>query len=217
MKLKKMMAVITGLCMTFMAVVPINAGALSDMGDVDGNGAVISSDALEILNGVANIKKLTEEQIKTADIDGDGEITSADALGVLEYTVNIKNSLYEKYSGVRWKGLFGEERASLYIDPLGWEFYDLYLDITSVDNREVSGIISLSASGMSETKKFGKQYNSNETSPILYRTFNITDVEGDVRINIDITFDGNELVGKINSASLMGQKFEFPIIYFEKQ
>lgn len=217
MKIKKMMAVITSLCMTFLAVIPVNAGAVSDMGDVDSNGAVTSSDALEILNNVTLLKAFTDEQIKASDIDGDGKVTSKDALAVLQYVVDAKNSLYEKYSGVKWKGLFGEERASSHIDPLGWEFSNLSLEITSIDDKDVSGIISLSASGMSDTKKFGKQYNTNEASSIKNGVFNINDKEGDVQINIDITFNGDELIGNINSASLMGQEFEFPTIYFEKQ
>ncbi len=217
MKLKKMMAVITSLCMTFLAVVPVNVGAVSDMGDIDGNGAVTSSDALEILNDVAGLKSLTDEQFKCSDIDGDGVITSYDSLNILQYVVEAKNSLYEKYSGVKWIGKFGEERVSSYIDPLGWEFSDLYIEITSIDDKDVSGSISLSASGMSDTKKFGKQYNANEISSIENGVFNINDTEGAVQINIDITFNGDELIGNINSAELMGQEFEFPIIYFEKQ
>ncbi|MGN0605273.1 MAG: leucine-rich repeat protein [Oscillospiraceae bacterium] len=59
-------------------------------GDINGDGQITSSDALNILQAVTDIVILTDEQKKTADINGDGEITSADALAVLQIVVSME-------------------------------------------------------------------------------------------------------------------------------
>lgn len=59
-------------------------------GDVNGDGTLTSADALCILQSVAGILDLTDEQKKSADLDGDGEITSADALFILQKVVGLR-------------------------------------------------------------------------------------------------------------------------------
>ena len=59
-----------------------------DIGDVDGNDVVDSSDASEVLLIYANVStggEMTEEQKNTADINRDGLVDSADASLILEY------------------------------------------------------------------------------------------------------------------------------------
>lgn len=67
-----------------------NAISKSINGDVDGDGQITSNDALNILQCVAGIADLTDEQKKVADADGDGEITSADALYILQTIVGLR-------------------------------------------------------------------------------------------------------------------------------
>ena len=59
-------------------------------GDLDGDGEITSSDALNILQLVVSGENLTDEQKKLADMDGDGEITSADALYILQMVVGLR-------------------------------------------------------------------------------------------------------------------------------
>lgn len=62
----------------------------SKKGDIDGDGTITSSDALNVLQLVVNVKELTDEQKKAADLDGDGEITSTDALYILQIIVGLR-------------------------------------------------------------------------------------------------------------------------------
>lgn len=57
-------------------------------GDVNGDGAVTSDDALNVLQIATNIGEFTDAQKKMADVDGDGEITSMDALKILQTVVS---------------------------------------------------------------------------------------------------------------------------------
>ena len=59
-------------------------------GDLDSDGEITSSDALNILQLVVSGENLTDEQKKLADMDGDGEITSADALYILQMVVGLR-------------------------------------------------------------------------------------------------------------------------------
>ena len=59
-------------------------------GDLDGDGEITSSDALNILQFVVNEENLTDEQKKLADMNGDGEITSTDALYILQIIVGLR-------------------------------------------------------------------------------------------------------------------------------
>lgn len=55
----------------------------NNIGDVNGDGKVNSSDALVVVQYTVGSKKLSAAQIKVADLDKDGLVTSADALIVL--------------------------------------------------------------------------------------------------------------------------------------
>ena len=56
-------------------------------GDVDGNGTVEATDALEVLKNVVGKVTLTDDQQKAADTDGNGKIEATDALNILKKVV----------------------------------------------------------------------------------------------------------------------------------
>ncbi|MBQ6819480.1 MAG: hypothetical protein IJP35_07745 [Clostridia bacterium] len=57
------------------------------IGDVDGNGKVEATDALEVLKAVVGKVTLTDEQLVLADTDGNGEVDATDALNILKKVV----------------------------------------------------------------------------------------------------------------------------------
>ncbi len=56
-------------------------------GDVDGNGKVEATDALEVLKSVVGKVTLTADQFKIADTDGNGKADATDALNILKKVV----------------------------------------------------------------------------------------------------------------------------------
>ncbi len=56
-------------------------------GDVDGNGKVEATDALEVLKSVVGKVTLTDEQLVLADTDGNGKADATDALNILKKVV----------------------------------------------------------------------------------------------------------------------------------
>ena len=56
-------------------------------GDVDGDGKVSATDALEVLKSVVGKVTLTDHQFKAADTDGNGKADAADALNILKKVV----------------------------------------------------------------------------------------------------------------------------------
>ncbi len=67
----------------------VSGSADGILGDVNGDGAVDSADALKALRASVGAETLTDDAIPLADIDGDGQITSADALSILRYSVGL--------------------------------------------------------------------------------------------------------------------------------
>lgn len=63
-----------------------------EIGDVDGDGKIISSDALLVLQCSTGLKVLTYEQRSIADVNSDGEINSSDALNILQYATGLITS-----------------------------------------------------------------------------------------------------------------------------
>ena len=59
-------------------------------GDVNGDGAVTSSDARTVLRAAVGLDKLTAEQKKKADVDGDGNVTTADAREILRKATGLE-------------------------------------------------------------------------------------------------------------------------------
>lgn len=57
----------------------------SDLGDVDGNGAIEIKDAMMLLMAINDRLNLTEEQFARADIDGNGELAAKEALRIIQY------------------------------------------------------------------------------------------------------------------------------------
>jgi hypothetical protein len=58
-------------------------------GDINGDGAVNSSDARVVLQYTVGSIKLTEEELKLADVNGDGKVDSADARQILQTVVGL--------------------------------------------------------------------------------------------------------------------------------
>lgn len=54
-------------------------------GDADLNGVVDTRDSAEVLKHDAELKELTEEQLKAADVNGDGAANTDDAVSILKY------------------------------------------------------------------------------------------------------------------------------------
>ena len=61
------------------------------LGDVNGDGEVIATDALQILKSSTNFNNLAGVYLKAADIDNDGNILATDALTVLKCSTNSAN------------------------------------------------------------------------------------------------------------------------------
>lgn len=59
-------------------------------GDVNGDGAVTSSDARTVLRAAVGLDKLTAEQKKKADVDGDGKVTTSDARKILRKATKLE-------------------------------------------------------------------------------------------------------------------------------
>lgn len=59
------------------------------IGDVSGDGAVTSEDALLILRHSVGLALLTGDALTLADVDGSNDVTSSDALEVLRYSLGI--------------------------------------------------------------------------------------------------------------------------------
>jgi len=57
----------------------------SDIGDVDGSGAVELKDAMMVLMAINDRLNLTEEEFARADLDGNGELAAKEALRILQY------------------------------------------------------------------------------------------------------------------------------------
>ncbi len=66
-------------------VVVKDASALSRIGDVDGDSAITTRDALMIMQSINGDLLLTDDQFKRADLNGDGILSSVEALRILQY------------------------------------------------------------------------------------------------------------------------------------
>ena len=65
------------------------------LGDVDSDGEVTVTDARWLLQYLAGIRDLTNDQIAAADVDGDGEATVTDARWLLQYLAGMRNGRFE--------------------------------------------------------------------------------------------------------------------------
>ena len=59
------------------------------IGDVDRDGQINSSDALNVLRGSVNNEEFDDQKFKTADVNGDGVVDSADSLEILRHSVGL--------------------------------------------------------------------------------------------------------------------------------
>ncbi|MBQ0125049.1 MAG: dockerin type I repeat-containing protein, partial [Clostridiales bacterium] len=76
------------------SVVVKDASALSTYGDVDGDGAITTKDALMLIEAINGDLLLTDDQFKRADLNKDKELSSAEALRILQY-INGKVTVLE--------------------------------------------------------------------------------------------------------------------------
>ena len=83
MKIKRLMAFVLALILT-MSVFTVFASAESvGLGDLDGNGAVDSSDYIEIKEKFLSGALFSADETKLADVNGDGIVSSADVVSVV--------------------------------------------------------------------------------------------------------------------------------------
>lgn len=61
------------------------------LGDVNGDGEILATDALQILKNSTNLHPLTGPYLQAADVDNNGSILATDALTVLKYSTNSGN------------------------------------------------------------------------------------------------------------------------------
>ena len=72
------------------AMLPMSAYAdVPAFGDIDGDGAVDSSDALLVMRASVGLAELTPEQKAMADVNGDGFIDTTDALFILQTAAGL--------------------------------------------------------------------------------------------------------------------------------
>lgn len=79
---------ITLLAVFMLTIFSVTAFAL-DLGDIDGNGKIVASDARMVLRHSAKIELLNEEQAEAADVDANGKITAADARLILRVAAKL--------------------------------------------------------------------------------------------------------------------------------
>ncbi|MCQ2484525.1 MAG: dockerin type I domain-containing protein [Clostridia bacterium] len=98
--MKKIISII--LTVIILASMSINVFAAPKMGDVNNDGKINSSDALEILRYSVGLAATLEYQ-SAADVNKDGNINSSDALEVLLISVGLKKAEPElvDYNGIR--------------------------------------------------------------------------------------------------------------------
>ena len=58
-------------------------------GDIDGNGSIDASDALEALQHSVRLRTLTGDSFQHADVDGNGQVDASDALYILQHSVKL--------------------------------------------------------------------------------------------------------------------------------
>ena len=58
--------------------------------DVNADGTVTSTDAMQVLRAAAGLRELTAVQLLILDINGDGEITSTDAMQILRLAAGLR-------------------------------------------------------------------------------------------------------------------------------
>ena len=74
--------------------VPVRATTPAGLlGDVDANGVVDASDAMQILQYDAHLIELTDAQLAVADVDANGVVDASDAMRILQYDAHIIPSL----------------------------------------------------------------------------------------------------------------------------
>ncbi len=66
---------------------PVDPPVTITYGDVDGNGKVEATDALEVLKSVVGKVTLTDDQKTAGDTDGNGQVDATDALNILKKVV----------------------------------------------------------------------------------------------------------------------------------
>ena len=67
------------------SVIIKDASAISQLGDVDGDGAITTKDALMIMQSINGDLLLTDDQFRRADLNKDGVLSSVEALRILQY------------------------------------------------------------------------------------------------------------------------------------
>lgn len=140
------------------------------LGDVDGNGAVDTQDAREILKMASGI---IPEDLAVADMNSDGIISVDDALKALIKATNVDGE-GEGEGGI----VIPDKNGDNYLtDDPNNEFIDLIADTYDVDKKALVAIYSVPDSGTNYVLQFKAKGLINKTyekSPDnLYRVYHI--------------------------------------------
>lgn len=68
----------------------VSAVSALALGDMDGDGKILATDARFVLRAAVDLEKLTDEQKKAADVDYNGSVTAADARLILRASVGLE-------------------------------------------------------------------------------------------------------------------------------
>lgn len=77
------------ICASFWSAAASNQTKTYALGDVNGDGKIISSDARLVLRFAVDLEDLTDEQVKAADADENGTVNTTDARNILRFAVQI--------------------------------------------------------------------------------------------------------------------------------
>ncbi len=122
--MKKFIAVLSAVSLA--AALTVGASAAT-LGDVNGDGAINSSDALGVLQYSVGIENKGFDR-ERADVNGDGTINSSDALKILKVSVGLetigkvpstKNEIVEYYNNALNKTYAQAKRAKVTTDDSG--------------------------------------------------------------------------------------------------
>ena len=144
------------------------------LGDVDGNGAVDTQDAREILKMASGI---IPEDLAVADMNSDGIISVDDALKALIKATNVDGEGEGEGEGEGGIVIPDKNGDNYLTDDPNNEFIDLIADTYDVDKKALVAIYSVPDSGTNYVLQFKAKGLINKTyekSPDnLYRVYHI--------------------------------------------
>lgn len=199
------------LSLVTVASYPLSCGAKGTaFGDVNGDSAINSADALLVLSYSVDSVKLTDEQLYRADVNADGRVNSSDALEILRHSVG----LIERFKAEESDKIDAEEAVGAYNKAVerAKDFkpsYKLVETVASnVDNVKVSSKSILISPSMlkdaenqiKEDNNYNKKYvrivkqKSNDSASRMLSTIDPTAVSTFDSVSCEINEKGNYIL-----------------------